>query len=40
VITARSQKEIDDVSKEIHSGGGKAISVVADVSRERTARKL
>lgn len=39
MITARRQKEIDDVSKEIHSGG-KAISVVADVSREKDCEEI
>ncbi len=40
VVTARSQKEIDEVSKEIRTAGGQAASVVADVSREKAARKL
>jgi NAD(P)-dependent dehydrogenase (short-subunit alcohol dehydrogenase family) len=40
VVTARSHKEIDDVSKEIRTGGGKATSVVADVSREKDCKEI
>jgi len=40
VVTARSQKEIDEVSKEIQAGGGKATRVVADVSREKDCDQI
>jgi NAD(P)-dependent dehydrogenase (short-subunit alcohol dehydrogenase family) len=35
VVTARNEKEIEDVSIEIQDAGGKAASVAADVSREK-----
>jgi NAD(P)-dependent dehydrogenase (short-subunit alcohol dehydrogenase family) len=40
VVTARSQKEIDEVSAEIRAAGGEASSVVADVSREEDCHKI
>jgi len=40
VVTARSQKEIDEVSAEIRAAGGEASSVVADVSREQDCQKI
>src|ERR1700726_1677615 len=40
VVTARSQEEIDEVSAEIQAVGGKASSVVADVSREEDCHKI
>jgi NAD(P)-dependent dehydrogenase (short-subunit alcohol dehydrogenase family) len=40
VVTARSQKEIDEVSKEIRTAGGEATSVVADVSREKDCQEI
>jgi NAD(P)-dependent dehydrogenase (short-subunit alcohol dehydrogenase family) len=40
VVTARSQKEIDEVSKEIRTGGGKATSVVADVSHDKDCEEI
>src|ERR1700683_2629578 len=40
VVTARSQKEIDEVSKETRTAGGEATSVVADVSREKDCQEI
>jgi NAD(P)-dependent dehydrogenase (short-subunit alcohol dehydrogenase family) len=40
VVTARSQKEIDEVSKEIRTAGGEATSVAADVSREKDCQEI
>jgi NAD(P)-dependent dehydrogenase (short-subunit alcohol dehydrogenase family) len=40
VVTARSEKEIEEVSSQIQSAGGKATSVIADVSRENECEKI
>jgi NAD(P)-dependent dehydrogenase (short-subunit alcohol dehydrogenase family) len=40
VVTARSEKEIEEVSSEIQRAGGKSTSMIADVSRENDCEKI